>query len=706
MNRSPLAWMLQRLGLAQHPPGRREARRRWLLGAVGALVGCVPRLAPPATPSPTATATPSPTATATPSPTATATPSPVPLPPMTITGEAATAQPLVPYTITIDTAGWRGLGEVRLIDARGYVVARQSFQSGGVPVQVMIMPGGALGPQRVLLDIAGMIAAQVELFTLDATTMIRTGRPRYDALYPAIRAMMAQCVLEYARGAGRVRGYRSPDNPLIWLRDHVYQGRGFRYFESDVTSTLEAFATAQRDDGSLPDFLARPEIGVLRDERKEVEADVEYLFVQGIHDAWQVTGDLDLVRRHMPAMRRALRYTMSDPLRWDATLGLVIRPYTIDTWDFAYGPTTTDPVSGQPAPRHWIDDQTIWCVFHGDNTGLAWALRSMARLEEALGDTEAADAWRDAAGALMDRLMMLSWNGTFLRHQIPLEPFNPPGVDTERQLSLSNALALNRDVLPPHASRAIIDEYYRRSVARGTDFAAWYAIDPPFPAGSFGLAGRPGERPGEYVNGGIMPLVGGELARGAFRYGAEPFGFDTLHRYAFLLDSTGASYLWYYPAGNPGISGEHTLATDGWGGSAMLAALIEGAAGVEDLASCFDEVQLSPRWVAGDAVEQADVVVRYAASDGYVAYRWRLSSDAIELTVTGTFRQARIRILLPAGVPPLIATTIDGRPVRMTREEQFGSHYVVVAISAPAVIVVRWAPTGVWRSEHGDGDRR
>jgi hypothetical protein len=42
----------------------------------------------------------------------------------------------------------------------------------------------------------------------------------------------------------------------------------------------------------------------------------------------------------------------------------------------------------------------------------------------------------------------------------------------------------------------------------------------------------------------------------------------------------------------------------------------------------------------------------------------------------------------------------------MIREEQFGSHYVVVAISAPAVIVVRWAPTGVWRSEHGDGDRR
>ncbi|MBU6333788.1 MAG: hypothetical protein KGS47_05235 [Chloroflexi bacterium] len=690
MTRSPIARMLQRLGLTRRAPGRPAARRRWLLGAAGALVGCVtPRPTATATPRPTATATPRPTATTTPRPTAT--PSPVPLPPMTITGEAATAQPLQPYTLTIDPAGWRGRCDVRLIDARERVVRRYAVESTGEPIHLAIDPGGALGPQRALLDIAGATVAQAELFTLDAATVIRTGRPQYDALYPTIRTLMAQCVLEYPRGDSSVRGYRSPDNPLIWLRDHVYQGRGFRYFETDVTSTLAAFAGAQRDDGSLPDFLARPEIGVLRDERKDVEADVEYLFVQGVHDAWQMTGDLALVRRHLSAMRRALHYTMSDPLRWDATLGLVIRPYTIDTWDFAYGPTTTDPVSGQPAPRHWIDDQTVWCVFHGDNTGLAWALHAMAHLEEALGDVPAADAWRGAAAAVMERLMALSWNGAFLRHQVPLTPFIPPGVDTERQLSLSNALALNRGVLPPRAGRAIVDEYYRRSVARGTDFAAWYSIDPPFPAGSFGLAGRPGERPGEYVNGGIMPLVGGELARGAFRFGAEPFGFDILHRYAFLLDSTGASYLWYYPAGNPGISGEHTLATDGWGGSAMLAALIEGAAGVEDLACCFGEVELSPRWVAGDAVEQADVVVRYAASDGYVAYRWRLSPGAIELTVTGNFRRARVRILLPVGVRALSAATIDGIPARVTLDEQFGSWYAVVMAVATAVIVVRWA---------------
>ena len=81
-----------------------------------------------------------------------------------------------------------------------------------------------------------------------------------------------------------------------------------------------------------------------------------------------------------------------------------------------------------------------------------------------------------------------------------------------------------------------------------------------------------GHNPGEYVNGGIMPLVGGELARGAFDHGFEAYGFDILQRYYSLIAGTNASYLWYYPIGQPGISGADTIPTDGWGSSAMLAA--------------------------------------------------------------------------------------------------------------------------------------
>jgi len=474
-----------------------------------------------------------------------------------------------------------------------------------------------------------------------------------------------------------VRGYRSPDSDLIWLRDHTYQGRSFRYFERDLTSALDAFRRAQRPDGSFPDYLSRPRRFVQAD-RQTVEADLEYLFVQAVYEAWQATGDDDWLRANLPAMRRGLRYTMSDPLRWEPDLRLVKRPFTIDTWDFQYGPTTIDPTNGARAPRHWIDPQTVWGIFHGDNTGLAASLRLLAKIEQHVGNSKAAASWRKEATGVMARLNALSWNGRFFTHQVHLLPFSVPGVDEARQLSLSNAIALNRGVLRAGQARAIVDEYYRRFLARGASFAEWYSIDPPFPAGSFGMADGKGEQPGEYVNGGLMPLVGGELARGAFHVGAERYGFDILSRYRFLIGDTDASYLWYYPAGNPGKSGPETLPSDGWGASAMLAALVEGAAGIEDQGARYQDVRLSPRWPAADGVSAARVVARYAASDGYVAYRWRRAASGLTLDFTGSGARVTLRLLLPDAISQVALVTLDGQPQPLQLDQVFGSRYVVV----------------------------
>jgi hypothetical protein len=486
-----------------------------------------------------------------------------------------------------------------------------------------------------------------------------------------------------------VRGYRSPDNPLLWLRDHVYQGRAFRYFETDVASLLDAFREAQRPDGSFPDVLDYPE-RFAKATRKEVEADLEFLFVQGVYEAWQASGDDAWLATNMEAMRRGLRYSTSNPLRWDAARGLVRRPYTIDMWDFAYGPTTTSP-DGKLAPRHWIAPDTIWGTFHGDNTGLAQALRLMARMEQAAGDPARAEGWSRQADAIMARLDALSWNDHFFLHFVPEDPgFKPAGVDARSQLSLSNAYALNRGVLSDEQGQAIVARYFkRRNFSRA--FAEWYSIDPPFPAGSYGLAGGKGEQPGEYVNGGIMPLVGGELARGAFRYGAEPYGFDILRRYAELTRLTGASYLWYYPDGRPGISGPDTISTDGWGAGSMLAALIEGAAGVSDRASRMRDIVVSPRWAADPAFREVRAVVRYAASDGYLAYRWRREARAIRLTLTGVADHAVARILLPADAPAQVSATLDGAAVAPAISQEGESRYVAVPTTGgDAEIVVRW----------------
>lgn len=586
---------------------------------------------------------------------------------------ALDVSPLRPRMLTLQVAGgYSGPAEIHLYDGR--------LQPAGVlPVQVVegrararVLPRGWPGPQWALVLVDGQLAGASDgLLMLEPTTELATGEPDLDALYPMARYFLQQQMVSYPLDGRMVRGYRSPDNPLLWLRDHVYQGRGFRYFARDMRSLLDAFRRAQRPDGSLPDVLDYPALGV-HAHRLETESDLEFLFVQGVYEAWQATGDDAWLRAQIPALRRAVAYSMSDPARWDATHRLLRRPYTIDMWDFAYGPTTTDPETGKPAPRHWIDAQTTWGVFHGDNTGLAYALGLLARIERQTGNEEAARQREQQRRGLLDRLQALSWNGRFFTHFVPLEgalvegTVPPPAVDTAAQLSLSNAYALNREVLSFEQGRRIVESYFaRRDFARA--FAEWYSIDPPFPPGSYGLAGRPGEQPGEYVNGGILPLVGGELARGAFGHGAEAYGFDILRRYAALLRLTGASYLWYYPTGQPGISGPDTVATDGWGASAMLGALLEGAAGVVDRDSRYRRLELSPRWAAAPELTDVRVVARYGASQGYVAYRWQRTAQGFTLDLTGTWQQARIRLLLPEDAGE-VRTVRTSNPVRPARE--------------------------------------
>lgn len=601
--------------------------------------------------------------------------------------------PLQPATVNVNVPGYTGPATLVVFDSASRSVGAWDFEVVNSYATIQVTPRGRLGEHWAALFAGGEQVANGTIYLLDAQTIVQTGLPAYDRLYGLVRSFMAQNTLSYHIGETYIHGYRSPDSPLLWLRDHYYQGRGFRYFEPDVTSLLDGFRRAQELDGSFPDFLARPDWNIPAF-RTPVEADVEYLYVQAVYEAWQMTGDDQWLIAHLPAMQRAVEYTLTSPLRWEPTLGLVKRPFTIDTWDFEYGPTTTDPNTGQPAPRHWIDEQTKWGIFHGDNTGLAQALMSLAQVETYLGQPEQAQRHRELAATIMARLNNLSWNGRFYTHHVKLIPWDVPGVDEAQQLSLSNAIALNRNVLTAEQGRAIVQEYHTRLHRPGNvAFAEWWSIDPPFPAGSFGMAGRLGELPGEYVNGGIMPLVGGELARGAFRYGEEEYAFDILRRYFAMVSRTNATFLWYFPTGGV-ATGPEFLATDGWGSSAMLGALFEGAAGVEDNGVRYSSVTLSPRWfAANEDITDAYVVMRYAPSDGYVAYRWNYAEGAgdtptrLTLEATGSGEQLRLRLLLPRTVPPEVplTTTLNGQPVAATVEIVGDSRYLV--LNAPNGIV-------------------
>jgi len=112
---------------------------------------------------------------------------------------------------------------------------------------------------------------------------------------------------------------------------------------------VEVFRESQRADGMIWDFFARGEPGNFYDTaygplgyatwldglqfvRMPVEADVEYLFVEGVYFAWKMTADDAWMRWQLDAAVRAMDYSFTDRARFSTKYSLVKRGYTIDTW--------------------------------------------------------------------------------------------------------------------------------------------------------------------------------------------------------------------------------------------------------------------------------------------------------------------------------------------------------------------------------------
>ena len=612
-----------------------------------------------------------------------ATPTATPVPPPTLRVDAV-AQPLQPLTVTVSIPdGPTGGATLVVADSSGrqIVVIPVVLEYGNAAVS--IVPRGARGwHSGVVVDSFGQIIAQNgQLYLYEPQTSLTTGIPQYDQFIPAAITIMRGAMLDQTFADMAVHGYRSPDSPLIWLRDYVYQMRGARYFDSDIVSPMNAFAREQYADGSFPDFLPRAPWADTA-YRTPVEADVEFLFVQGVYQAWQAGAGDDFARTHLGSMRRAMTYTLQDPIRWDAQKGLVRRPFTIDMWDFE--------VAQSDAPRHGIDAYTRWGIFHGDNTGMIQSLRMLATIEERVGDAGLAGVWRSVADGMQDRLNQLSWNGTFYRHFVFDQPTTLPGVDVEQQLSLSNAYALNRGVLSDAQAQAILDTYISRR--RPNAFAEWYSIDPPFPAGTITMGGRAGEQPGTYVNGGIMPLVGGELARGAFRNGYTTYGFAAIDYYWAGMLSRGRSFLWYAPDGAEGVGTPDTLSTDGWGAASMLDAFIEGAVGVVDQSDNMRAVLVAPKWYYAAGIRDAYAVVRYAPGSGYVAYKWHHGQCSASIELTGIAERYQVVLPIPVASEMAGCSGVVSSPHGVVEvQTRHDGRVAVLTVTGPdATVVINW----------------
>ena len=126
-----------------------------------------------------------------------------------------------------------------------------------------------------------------------------------------------------------------------------------------------------------------------------------------------------------------------------------------------------------------------------------------------------------------------------------------------------------------------------------------------------------------------------------------------------------------------------------------MAALIEGLAGVKDAprSQGYARPLLSPRW---DLTPAASVktVVRYAASQGYIAYTYAHDPAAreLQLSVTGSGDAIDCHLLLPAVPEPSLAVQVNGASVAFHASTFGTSHYVDFTLpsASPQTLRIRY----------------
>lgn len=401
--------------------------------------------------------------------------------------------------------------------------------------------GGALGRHTILLLDADERLLASTHFQLDCRTEINDDGGRFAKLMDHLRWTMETWERDSPVFAARFND-RIYHYFVSWLRDNTHSMKGMKYYWGGLTEAVDLYADTQRSDGMIFDNVSRrtPEMSfwdwVLKDgnfilvsrdrrwemKRQPVEADVEYLFIEAVYYTWKATGDDAWMASRLENAIRAVHYSTHDPYRWSSKYKLVKRGYTIDTWDFV---PQSDQIKGQ---NQLVDlEHTPYGIMFGDNTGLIAGCTYLAEMLEYLGRKEQAAEHRQLAVELQQRLDSVAWNGHFYRHHVAEDSalVRDLGVDEATQVSLSNAYSINRGITHEQAV-AILRTYQKiRRTMPSSSPGEFYAIYPPFHKGFEGDNSM-----WEYMNGGVLSLVAGELAHGAFEHGFEDYGVDILLR--------------------------------------------------------------------------------------------------------------------------------------------------------------------------------
>ncbi len=421
-------------------------------------------------------------------------------------------------------------GNLIILDGEG-----REYLNVNVEDKLTITVGGSLGTHFILLKNETGVLLDSLSFVVDCKTEIDDDSGYYKELLDMLYFTMIFCQ------ESSVVHYEGKSYKMFvrWIRDHVHTLKGMKYFYSEIKEAIDFFAKTQREDGMIYDNIypsssktssfeemLRGYFHKSKDKESElrrvpVENDVEYLFVEGIYYTWQATGDNDWMVEKMNSAISAFEYTMNDKFRWSEKYQLLKRGFTIDTWDFQ----SDEEVDFAGGFCMSVNEKTRFGIMHGDNTGFARSCEYLSEMLEVANRSNDAIKFAELAKNIKERLSDISWNGDFFTHHIPEdENINRDfGVDLSKQVSLSNAYALNRNIKEEHR-KAIIQTYQKIKTDKPQNCQnEYFLMYPPFKDGAFSAI-----KQWQYMNGGTSPIVAGELAHGAFENGFEEYGIEIL----------------------------------------------------------------------------------------------------------------------------------------------------------------------------------
>jgi len=431
-------------------------------------------------------------------------------------------------------------GKIQVYDGQGNI-----YHADEIRGRLNFKVGGYLGYHTIeIYDQRNNLLEQV-CFPVNCHTEINdTGEEFKDML-----RMLHWSIFKTDSGMGKTVRFNNKyyKHYSGWFQDHVYAvSKGMKYFISDIEGGVDLYGDGQRDDGLIYDnykhpnteyqsyweyrfdygnFVYRPDdpLSSCLFVKVPVENIGQYTFIEGLYHTWKANDNKAWLKKHIDKAIKAVRFVTSSEYYWSEKFQMLRRPFTVDIWDFQ--PKEDAAIAGGDI-MGVVAGKTRFGIHYGDNIAFSNACNLLGEMLIYLERNSEAKQMIQLGKEIKQRIDDLAWNGDFYHHHIPEDPEvdRNLGVDQSKQVSLSNALALNRAL--EHKKCVSIIKVYQQihNTMPESSPGEWYTIYPPFGENEFG---RP---QWQYMNGGVTPIVAGELARGALEHGFESYGVSILRR--------------------------------------------------------------------------------------------------------------------------------------------------------------------------------